>query len=57
MKIKGVSLAGLNKRQMNAMKRHSKHHTAKHIRSMVRAMKKGRTFTQAHKSAMKKVGK
>tara|TARA_R100000995_G_scaffold63390_1_gene32745 strand:- start:449 stop:622 length:174 start_codon:yes stop_codon:yes gene_type:complete len=57
MKIKGVSLAGLNARQMKAMRKHSKHHTAKHLRSMARAMKKGRTFTQAHKSAMKKVGR
>ena len=57
MKIKGVSLAGLNARQMKAMRKHSKHHTAKHLRSMARAMKNGRTFTQAHKSAMKKVGR
>jgi len=57
MKTKGVSLAGLNKRQMTAMRKHSKHHTVKHLRSMVRAMKRGRTFTQAHKSAMKSVGK
>tara|TARA_Y100001972_G_C7528168_1_gene266254 strand:+ start:74 stop:247 length:174 start_codon:yes stop_codon:yes gene_type:complete len=57
MKVKGVSLAGLNKRQMTAMRKHSKHHTVKHLRSMVRAMKRGRTFTQAHKSAMKSVGK
>ena len=39
-KIKGVSLAGLNKRQVTAMKRHGKHHTAKHLRAMVVAMKK-----------------
>ena len=57
MKAKGVSLAGLNKRQMTAMRKHSKHHTVKRIRAMVKAMKKGRTFTQSHKSAMRKVGK
>ena len=56
-KAKGVSLTGLNKRQQAAMKRHSVHHTAKHIRSMVSAMKKGSTFGAAHKSAMSKVGK
>jgi|TARA_R100000654_G_scaffold40754_1_gene66843 hypothetical protein len=57
MKIKGVSVTGLNKRQISAMRRHARHHTAKHLRSMVRAMKKGRTFTQSHKSAMRKVGR
>jgi len=57
VKIKGVSLKGLNKRQISAMKRHAKHHTAKHLRSMVTAMKKGRTFTQSHKSAIRKVGR
>jgi len=56
-KVKGVSMAGLNKRQVTAMKRHSKHHTAKHIRAMAVAMKKGQTFAQSHKTAMKKAGK
>ena len=56
-KIKGVSMNGLNKRQIGAMKRHSQHHTAKHLRAMVVAMKKGESFTQSHKTAMKKAGK
>ena len=55
-KIKGVSIASLN-RQQTSMSRHSKHHTAKHLKSMVSSMKKGKTFTQSHKIAMKKVGK
>ena len=55
MKIKGVSLSGLNKRQENAMKRHSKHHTGKHLKAMVSLMKKGKTFTESHKIAMKRV--
>ena len=57
MKIKGVSLSSLNKRQMGAMKKHAKHHTAKHIKSMVKLMDNGKTFTESHKLAMKKVGK
>ncbi len=57
MKIKGISLSGLNKRQENAMKKHSKHHTSKHLKQMVSLMKKGKTFTASHKIAMKKVGK
>ena len=55
--IKGVNITTLNKRQQAAMPKHSKHHTAKHIKSMVASMKKGKTFTQSHKIAMKKVGK
>tara|TARA_Y100001938_G_scaffold144170_1_gene218295 strand:+ start:9532 stop:9705 length:174 start_codon:yes stop_codon:yes gene_type:complete len=57
MKVKGISVTALNKRQQNALKRHAKHHTAKHIRMMVTAMKKGTTFGNSHKMAMKKVGR
>ena len=56
-KAKGVSLSDLNKRQQSAMKRHSSHYTAKHLRSMVASMKKGKTFKESHVVAMKKVGK
>ena len=55
--VKGVSVAALNMRQQNAMKRHAKHHTVKHLRSMVASMKKGKTISQSHKIAMKKIGK
>ena len=57
MKVKGVSVTGLNKRQVSAMRRHARHHTRKHLRAMVTAMRKASTFTQSHKVAMKKVGK
>jgi|TARA_R100001443_G_scaffold1074_2_gene4205 hypothetical protein len=57
MKIKGVDVSGLNLKQKNAMERHSVHHTGNHLKSMVDAMKKGATFSQSHKMAMKKVGK
>tara|TARA_R100001530_G_scaffold119030_1_gene86179 strand:+ start:442 stop:618 length:177 start_codon:yes stop_codon:yes gene_type:complete len=56
-KVKGVSTTALNKRQQAAMSRHASHHTAKHLKVMVESMKKGQTFTQSHKTAMKKVGK
>ena len=56
MKIKGVKVDKLTKRQQTALKKHAKHHTKKHVNSMVRAMNKGSTFTQSHKDAMKKVG-
>jgi len=57
VKIKGVNTDSLNTRQTNAMKRHSRHHTAKHLKEMVSLMAKGKTFTESHKLAMKKVGK
>tara|TARA_R100001163_G_C4916132_1_gene98334 strand:+ start:145 stop:306 length:162 start_codon:yes stop_codon:yes gene_type:complete len=47
----------LTKRQTNALARHRRHHTKKHMAYMRSQMKKGKTFTQAHKAAMKKVGK
>tara|TARA_R100001440_G_scaffold26308_1_gene42817 strand:+ start:49 stop:207 length:159 start_codon:yes stop_codon:yes gene_type:complete len=46
----------LTQRQKDTLKRHSKHHTAKHMTEMRKAMRMGKTFTQAHKMAMKKVG-
>ena len=51
-----VKKKALTKRQEGAMKRHSKHHTAKHIRFMKRRMLMGDTFRQAHKKAQKQVG-
>ncbi len=47
----------LTKRQEETLKRHKKHHTTKHMNFMRKEMEKGKTFTQAHKLAMKKVGK
>jgi len=55
--IKGVSMSGVTTRQANAMKEHSKHHTSEHLNSMVSSIKKGKTFTESHKLAIKKVGK
>mgnify|MGYP000291362427 CR=1 FL=1 len=54
VKVKGVSVNGLTKRQISAMRKHAKHHTRKHLRSMVTAMRKGSTFTESHKKAIKK---
>ena len=57
MKVKGVDLSALTKRQQETMKRHGVHHTAKPLNDMVKRMKKGATFTAAHKATMKAVGK
>ena len=46
----------LTTRQETALKKHSKHHSAKHMAMMRKEMNAGSTFTQAHKKAQKKVG-
>ena len=45
----------LTARQKEMLKK--KGHTTKHINEMKSSMKKGKSFTEAHKLAMKKVGK
>ena len=47
----------LTKRQTDALRRHSKHHTAKHMAAMRKDMRAGKTFSAAHRAAMKKFGK
>ena len=50
----------LTKRQKTTLKKHKKHHTAKHMQTMRKAMSRKKnplSFTKAHKLAMKKVGK
>lgn len=56
MMVKGVDVSGLTKRQQKTMKKHSEHHTKKHIQEMTNAMLKGSSFTASHKAAQKKVG-
>ena len=56
-KPKNTKSKGLTSRQEATMKKHSVHHTAKHMKMMRDLMMKGETFTQAHKKAMAKVGK
>ena len=47
----------ISKGGKKTLKKHSKHHTKKHISVMKKAIKKGKTFNQAHKKAIRKVGK
>ena len=56
MKIKGIDMSGLTKRQQQTMKKHSQHHSKKHMQYMRNSMMRGATFTQAHKRAQKAVG-
>ena len=55
--IKGVNVSSLDKQQQNAMKKHAEHHTIKHMKMMAKLMGEGKSFTEAHKIAMDKVGK
>tara|TARA_R110000803_G_scaffold76585_5_gene141275 strand:- start:180 stop:353 length:174 start_codon:yes stop_codon:yes gene_type:complete len=48
---------GLTDRQKAIMKKHSVHHSAKHMSSMKKAMLSGKTFEQAHTIAQKQIGK
>jgi|TARA_X000001382_G_C3140697_1_gene169463 hypothetical protein len=57
IKVKGVSMSGLTARQQQSMKKHGKHHTAKHLRDMKQRMSKGASFTKAHKQSQKAVGR
>ena len=54
---KGNKKKALTQRQKDTLKKHSVHHTSKHMAMMRKLMREGATFTTAHKKAMKKVGK
>ena len=56
-KKKSTKRKALTKRQEDTLKKHSKHHTKKHMAEMRRSMKGGASFTTAHRNAMRKVGK
>ena len=49
-------MSELTKRQAETLKRHAKHHTLKHMKQMKKDMRKGMSFTKAHKNALKIVG-
>ena len=54
---KPIKKKSLTKRQEASLKRHSKHHTAGHMKYMKNLMMKGSTFRASHKKAQAKVGK
>lgn len=39
------------------LREHSKHHTIRHIKSMIGKMERGMSFSKAHQETMKKYGK
>ena len=44
-------------KQKDTLKKHSVHHSAKHMTMMRKLMKGGETFTASHKKTQKKIGK
>jgi len=57
LKVKGVNVCSLTKRQQTSLQKHAEHHSKKHVQAMVNAMNNGASFTKSHKDAMNKVGK
>tara|TARA_B100001989_G_C24313321_1_gene351554 strand:- start:239 stop:436 length:198 start_codon:yes stop_codon:yes gene_type:complete len=52
-----IMVKKLTKRQIATLKRHSVHHTSKHMSFMKKKMMGGMSFGESHKLAMKQVGK
>ena len=52
-----MPLKKLTNKQKEQLNKHKVHHTEKHMRSMRMSMMKGKSFNEAHKKAMEKVGK
>ena len=48
---------GLSDEQKKKLREHSKHHSKKHMAMMNNMMREGSSFEEAHKAAMKEVGK
>ena len=47
----------LTPKQIATLKKHSVHHSKKHMTMMKTLMSKGKSFTESHKIAMKETGK
>ncbi len=50
-------MAKLTLSQMRTLKKHSEHHSKKHMDEMKKNMRSGMSFKKAHTIAQKKVGK
>jgi len=50
-------MAKLTLNQMRTLKKHSEHHSKKHMDMMKKLMREGKTFKAAHTAAQKQVGK
>jgi hypothetical protein len=52
-----MKTGGLTKAQEKKLKKHSKHHSAKHMSAMKKDFNAGKSFNESHNKAMKKVSK
>tara|TARA_R100001463_G_scaffold132945_1_gene193958 strand:- start:1584 stop:1769 length:186 start_codon:yes stop_codon:yes gene_type:complete len=57
IKKKEMKRPKLTLRQEKTMKKHSKHHSKNHLAFMKKLMLQGVSFGEAHKQAVKKIGK
>lgn len=55
--MKKTKKKDLTNKQKEKLKLHAAHHTKRHIALMKKMMKEGKSFSAAHKAAMKEVGK
>lgn len=56
-KIAKPKVKTLTKKQKNTLRKHSVHHSAKHMAEMKKLIKSGIAFSEAHTKAKKKAGK
>ena len=56
-KIKKINMDGLSSKQKSTMNKHKEHHSIAHMKYMIGAMRNGVSFSEAHKIAIKKIGK
>ena len=47
----------LSDAMVKKLREHSKHHTIKHMKSMINKMERGMSFSKAHEETIKKYGK
>ena len=58
MKVKPIPKgSSITATEQKKLEKHKAHHSDKHLKSMRMSMLKGSTFEEAHKKAMKSVGK
>tara|TARA_R100000353_G_scaffold174047_1_gene141266 strand:- start:1077 stop:1304 length:228 start_codon:yes stop_codon:yes gene_type:complete len=57
VKEKKMKKSGLTDKQIKSLEKHKVHHTSKHMSTMRKEMKKGKSFKEAHSIAMSMVGK
>jgi hypothetical protein len=57
LRSKKIKMAKLSLSQINTLKKHSVHHSKKHMDMMKKLMREGASFKSAHNKAQKQIGK